>query len=101
MNNHNWYAVLTADVLLDESLTAQQKLLVAAVSSMSNDEGYCFASNEDLGKICSCHKTSVSRHIKILRDKGYLNSVIHLKPNGEIDYRALTIIYTTEHEHVK
>ncbi|QDP47318.1 MAG: hypothetical protein Unbinned4388contig1000_37 [Prokaryotic dsDNA virus sp.] len=87
----NWYAVITADILYDDTLTARQKLLMAVISNMANDKGYCFASNAKLAELMGVSISSIQRDISKLEEK-YLGRVINLKPNGEVDYRALTPI---------
>lgn len=89
--NGNWYAVITADLLYDESITARQKLLVAVVSNLSNTKGFCFASNAHLAKLMGVSVSSLQRDLSALEGK-YLGRVVNLKPNGQVDYRALTPI---------
>lgn len=85
----SWYAVITADVLYDKNLTARQKLLMAVISNMSNEKGYCFASNKYLSELMCVSISSVQRDLSVL-EENYLNRVVKLKPNGEVEYRALT-----------
>lgn len=85
----SWYAVITADVLYDKSLTARQKLLMAVISNMANEKGYCFASNKYLSELMGVSISSVQRDLSVL-EENYLNRVVKLKPNGEVEYRALT-----------
>ena len=40
-----YWAVLPAGVRYDETLPASAKLLYAEISSLTNQEGYCYASN--------------------------------------------------------
>lgn len=88
--NKSWYAVITAEVLYAEDLNPRQKLLMAVISNLSNEKGYCFATNGRLGELVGAHKVTISTDIKELEERGFLTSAIHLKPNGEIDFRALT-----------
>jgi len=97
--NKNWYAVITADVLYDKYLTPRQKLLVAIISNLSNEKGYCFANNTYLAELSNCSVRSVQRDLTILENK-YIGRVVHLKPNGEVDYRALTPMTKTAIPHV-
>lgn len=90
--NKNWYAVLTANVLYDKELTSRQKILLAVIVNMSNEKGYCFASNQYLAEMLNISKSSIQRDLKLLEEKGFIGRVMHLKPNGELDFRALTPI---------
>ena len=85
----NWYAVITADVLYDETLSARQKILVAVISNLSNEKGYCFASNGYLAKICNTSTRSIQRDLQVLEEK-YIGRVVKLKSDGKVEFRALT-----------
>lgn len=89
--SHNWYAVLPAKVLLSKELTDKQKLLIALISNLSNERGYCFASNKYLGECLDCSESTIKEHLKKLEELGILGRVIKLKENGEVDFRLLII----------
>lgn len=89
--SHNWYAVLPAKVLLSKELTDKQKLLIALISNLSNERGYCFASNRYLGECLDCSESTIKEHLKKLEDLGILGRIIKLKENGEVDFRSLFI----------
>ena len=90
--NKNWYAVITAAVLYDQDLSPREKLLVAVIANMSNERGYCFASNAHLSEVLKCSDRTIRRDLETLEGKKYIGRVVNLKPNGEVDYRALTVI---------
>ena len=58
--NHSFYVTITAKILLDKSLTDRQKLLLALISNLSNERGFCFASNDYLAKCLNCSVTFIS-----------------------------------------
>ena len=89
--SHNWYAVLPAKVLLSKELSDKQKLLIALISNLSNERGYCFASNKYLGECLDCSESTIKEHLKKLEELGILGRVIKLKENGEVDFRSLII----------
>ena len=89
--NHNWYAVLPAQVLLSKELTDKQKLLIALISNLSNERGYCFASNKYLGDCLDCSESTIKDHLKKLEDMTILGRIIKLKENGDFEYRSLVI----------
>jgi hypothetical protein len=90
--NHNWYAVITAQVLLSKELSSTQKLLIALIANLSNERGYCFASNEYLGECIGISEITVSHNISELVEKNWIGRVLHFTEKKQIDYRALTII---------
>ena len=90
MENKSWYAVITADVLYDKNLTDRQKLLFAVIGNMSNERGYCFATNAFFAEMFSVTTRSIQNDIEALETAGYIGRVVNLKPNGDVDYRALT-----------
>jgi len=89
--NHNWYAVLPAKILLSKELTDKQKLLIALVSNLSNERGYCFASNRYLGECLDCSESTIKDHLKKLEGLGLLGRIVKLKQNGEVEFRSLVI----------
>jgi len=85
----SWYAVLTADVLYDKKLTSRQKILVAIIGNLSNEKGFCFASNKYLSELLGCSVSSLQRDLSALEGT-YVGRVVKLNNKGEVDYRALT-----------
>lgn len=54
MNEENqigYYAVIPSTILFNENLKANEKLLYAVITILSNKEGYCFASNAYLANL--------------------------------------------------
>lgn len=90
--NHSWYAVLTAPVLMNPKLSDKQKLLIAVISNLQNEKGYCFASNKYLSDCLNCSEVTIRQNISTLEEKGFIGRIIKLNDKGEIEYRSLTII---------
>lgn len=90
--NHNWYATIQSRILCATDISANQKLLIALISNLSNAKGYCFASNEYLGKRLNIKKDSVRKLLTDLEDKKYITRVIKLRADYSVEFRALTII---------
>lgn len=72
MDNRNWYAVLTAQVLYDKRLTDKQKLLVCVVGNLQNMKGYCYASNAYLAECLNCEERTIRRNLNELEQYGYI-----------------------------
>jgi len=90
MSKKSWYAVITADVLYNKELSDRQKLLVAVIANLSNEKGYCFASNAHFADMLNTTPRSIQRDLNIIEKAGFLGRVIKIKSTGEVDYRALT-----------
>lgn len=75
MTNENkigYYAIITATVLFDTDLKANEKLLYAIITVLSNKEGYCFASNSYLGNLLNAQPHTISKWVSHLKQKGYV-----------------------------
>ena len=90
--NKNYYAVIPANVRYDKDLTANAKLLFGEMTALSNEKGYCWATNSYFANLYNVKNETISRWISQLIKKGYIKSVIIYK-NGskEIDSRRLYI----------
>jgi DNA-binding transcriptional regulator YhcF (GntR family) len=90
--NHNWYAVITAKVLMAKDLSSTQKLLMALISNLSTDKGYCYASNKYLGECLDISQITVSKNIAGLEEKGYISRILNIDPiSKQIKMRVLII----------
>lgn len=90
MVKKNWYAVLTADLLYSKDISLQEKVLMAVISNLSNEKGYCFASNKYLAEVLNISTRSVQRYIKNLHKEGFLGEVSQIRADGKTIIRALT-----------
>lgn len=89
---HNWYAVITAKVLMAKDLSSTQKLLMALISNLSNEKGYCYASNKYLGECLDISQITVSKNVAELEDKGYISRILNIDPiSKEIKLRVIVI----------
>lgn len=93
--NHNWYAVITAPVLLSKDLTDKQKLLIALIGNLSNEKGYCFAGNKYLSDCLNCSERYIQENISVLEEKKILGRVIKLNDKKEVEYRAVMLTLET------
>jgi len=95
--SHNWYAVITAPILLARDISSTQKILIALISNLSNDRGYCFASNAYLAECIGISAGKVSEAISDLEKKGYLGRIVQLRPDSkEVEVRSLVILERRE-----
>lgn len=75
-----------------KDLSPNQKLLIALVSNLSSERGYCFASNNYLGECLQVAPETISRNISELVDKGYLGRIIKLDDKKHVEMRILTVV---------
>ncbi|MEK6883163.1 MAG: helix-turn-helix domain-containing protein [Nanoarchaeota archaeon] len=76
MDDLAYFALITADILLDRGLTSTAKILFATITSLTKKCGYCYASNEYLGEIIKKDPRTVQRIIKKLNYKGDITVII-------------------------
>lgn len=60
------------EIWLDKRLNALDKIILAEIDSLDNDENGCFASNKYIAEFCGCSETKVSTAISKLIDLGYV-----------------------------
>ena len=90
--NKNYYAIIPANVRYDKDLPPNAKLLYGEITALSNEQGYCWATNSYFANLYNVTNRAISRWIAQLMEKGYISSVVTYK-NGtkEIDSRKLYI----------
>lgn len=76
----NYYAIITADVRYDNDISANAKLLYAEITALSNQHGYCYASNNYFARLYQVDSRTIRRWIKALEDKEYIE--IDLESNN-------------------
>ena len=89
----NYYSVIPANVRYDENLKDKAKLLYGEITSLSDRNGYCYASNRYFANLYNVSSTTISLLIKNLIDNGYIESqIIYKEGTKEILNRYLKII---------
>ena len=68
----SYYAILPANVRYDKNLTPNAKLLYAEITALTNEKGYCWATNSYFAKLYGVNKGTISSWIKNLKDSGYI-----------------------------
>ena len=71
--NHNYYCIIPLYIMYDENLKANEKLLYAQISALTNGLGYCFASNGYFAGKNKTKKNAISSWISSLSKAGYLS----------------------------
>lgn len=88
--NRNYYAIIPANIRYDQDLPPNAKLLYGEITALSNEKGYCWASNSYFSDLYGVTKKTISNWIGSLVNKNYLYSQTIYKENSkEIKERRL------------
>ena len=80
------------EIWLSKELTIQEKVLLAEIDSLDNDEG-CFASNDYFATFLGLSKERTRKIIASLKDKGYISiELIYKEGTKEVDKRIIRVI---------
>ena len=92
MEQPNYYSILTASVRYDKDLTPNAKLLYSEITALSNKKGKCWASNSYFANLYNVSNTSISKWIKQLSEKDYINvQMKYLANSKQIDKRIISV----------
>jgi hypothetical protein len=87
----NYFAIIPAVVRYDNKLKANEKLLYGEIASLSNKEGYCFATNKYFADLYNVSVQSISQWINHLVEQGHIEAeIIYKEGSKEIAYRKIT-----------
>ena len=90
--NPNYYAIIPAEVRYDKDLSSTAKLLYAEITSLCSKSGECWASNEYFSNLYSISERTISRLLKLLKDKNYISiELIYKSKSKEIEKRAIKL----------
>lgn len=92
MNEENkigYYAIIPSTILFNEKLKANEKLLYAIITVLSNKEGYCFASNKYLANLLNAQPHTISKWVSHLRELEFICLDIIKNDKGEIIQRRI------------
>ena len=68
----SYYAIIPAEIRYDKRLSSSQKLLYAEITALSNQSGYCWASNKYFSELYNVNKNTISSWISSLCKHGYI-----------------------------
>lgn len=68
----NYYAIIPANVRYDKDISPNAKLLYGEITSLCNQKGYCWASNEYFSSLYSVSIRTVQNLLKQLEQKKYI-----------------------------
>lgn len=89
----SYYAVIPADVRYCKNLKANEKLLYGEITALTNDKGFCYASNSYFANLYDVSKTSVSSWISNLEKNKFIRlEMVYKKDSKEIEQRKIFIL---------
>ena len=74
----SYYAIIPANVRYDAELTPNAKLLYGEITALCNEKGYCWAKNEYFAKLYKTSEKTITRWIRNLADKGYIETEVKI-----------------------
>ena len=80
------YVEVPVVVLLDEDLSTTTRLLMGLITTLSMQEGFCFASNRYLSNLMKVSRRTITSCIASLRKKNYIR--VESEPNTRRIYLA-------------
>ena len=96
MSNHrSYFAIIPASVRYDNRLIPSAKLLYGEITALSNERGYCWASNDYFAQLYGVSKPTIQNWLKSLEDYGHIYREVKYRPNTkEVEARKIRIINT-------
>lgn len=101
-----YYAIIPANVRYDKDLPPNAKLLYGEITSLCNEKGYCWASNQYFADLYHSSISAVQKWVNALVKKGYINlELVYKEGTKQVLHRKLYItpgvnIYTTSHKNL-
>lgn len=86
----NYYAIIPANVRYDKRLSPLTRLIYGEITALSNEKGYCFATNAYFANLYSMSNISISRCISELKEHNYIRVVYDIKEKN-VDKRKIYI----------
>jgi len=88
----NYYAIIPADVRYNKNLTANAKLLYGEITALTNEKGFCWASNSYFSELYKVEKGTISRWISQLEKNDHISTkLIYKKDSKEVERRVIKI----------
>lgn len=60
------------EIWLDDNLSALDKVILAEIDSLDDENNGCYASNQYIADFCKCSESKVSKTISTLKRQGYI-----------------------------
>lgn len=79
----SFWAIIPATVRYDDKVCSTAKLLFAEMTALSNQEGYCWASNQYFSELFKISITQVSRLVASLENRGFIKTFVEAKKGNQ------------------
>lgn len=90
--NKNYYAIIPATVRYNKKLSANVKLLYAEITALTNEKGYCWATNKYFADFFEVDARTIQRWLKTLADEKYITITITRNPQTQaVEARTITL----------
>lgn len=93
------YSICFNEWIFDKTIKNELGLLLI-ISSLSAENGYCYASNDYLSNLFKVEKETISRKLKKLEDKNYI-TIEYEKKGCEIVFRKIRLTKISIHDCLK
>lgn len=98
----NYYAIIPSEIRYDDDLTPNEKLLYGEITALTYQNGECWATNSYFANLYKVEIQSVSRWIRHLKQKQYIDlEIIYKEGTKEIIKRIIKIKDTPINKNVK
>jgi hypothetical protein len=74
-NKRGFFAIIPSVVLTDKNLLPIDKLILAEIYSLANEEGWCYPSNKHFAETLNISERYARERIEKIRERGYINIV--------------------------
>lgn len=94
--NKAYYAIIPANVRYDNRLKAKAKLLYAELTCLTNEKGFCWATNNYFAELYHTSKGTISKLLSQLKEYGYIHiELIRNKETKQVEKRIITLLSKT------
>ena len=91
MERKGYYAIIPANVRYS-NIPASAKLLYGEITALSNQEGYCWATNNYFAKLYGVTKGTVSVWIQKLKKEGFITIEVQRNELKQVVKRKVSIV---------
>lgn len=85
------YAIIPSYIYTTKDLTSEEKLIAERITALCRQKGYSWISNKSLADMYGIREDTVSKHIKKLKDIGFIKCLYGKDTNN----KSTRIIYLT------
>lgn len=99
----SYYAIIPAFIRYDKDLNPNAKLLYGEITALTNEKGYCWATNEYFASLYNVSERTITEWIKILQNKNYITTETITKryEDGTISKRRYIHIEVLQQNHIE